>query len=502
MTANLYDRLAAQFAQRRDQPCIETESGRVRTYAEIDRESARLARFLLDLGIARGARIAVQVEKSSAAVLLYLAVLRAGFVYLPLNTAYQRAELEYFLHDAEPSVAVCDPQSKKLFDELGDATAPKHVYTLDQDGGGTLTESSRGTAAECLVADVDEDDLAVIVYTSGTTGRAKGAMLTHGNLWSNAQTLHTIWGFRPSDVLLHALPLFHVHGLFVATNVCLLNASKMILLPKFDAKRVVATLPRSTVFMGVPTYYTRLLARPEFHRDACRNMRLFTSGSAPLSNETFEAFRARTGHTILERYGMTETGMNTSNPLEGARVAGSVGLPLPGVSVRVVDDRDSPLPPEAVGAIQVKGPNVFPGYWRLPERTREEFTTDAYFRTGDLGKFDTAGYLSIVGRAKDLVITGGYNVYPKEIEVLIDRMPEVIESAVIGVPHPDFGEALVAVVVPQPGRRIEAEEIINRLKNEIANYKVPKRVEFIDDLPRNTMGKVQKNVLRDRFASS
>ena len=499
MSANIYSLLAARFARRRDRPCLETESGHVYTYADIDRECARLARFLVDLGIAKGARIAVQVEKSPAAILLYLAVLRAGFVYLPLNTAYQRSELEYFLHDAEPSVAVCAPRSKKLFDELAAAAALKHIYTLDQDGGGSLTESSRATAADGAAADVDDDDLAAIVYTSGTTGRAKGAMLTHRNLSSNAQTLHATWGFRPSDVLLHALPLFHMHGLFVTTNVCLLNANKMILLSKFDAEGVVAALPRSTVFMGVPTYYTRLLARPEFGRNTCRNMRLFTSGSAPLSNETFAAFQSRTGHTILERYGMTETGMNTSNPLDGARLAGSVGLPLPGVSVRVVDDGDSPLPAETVGAIQVRGPNVFRGYWRLPEKTREEFTADGYFRTGDVGKFDAAGYLAIVGRSKDLIITGGYNVYPKEIERLIDQMPEVVESAVVGVPHPDFGEAVIAVVVTRPGATVAAEEIIDRLKREIADYKVPKRVRFIDDLPRNAMGKVQKNVLRDRL---
>jgi malonyl-CoA/methylmalonyl-CoA synthetase len=501
MTKNLYGLLAARFKDQLDQPCIETESGSVYTYAEIERESARLARFFSGLGITKGSRIAVQVDKSPAAIWLYLSVLRAGFVYLPLNTAYQRTELDYFLHDAEPAVVVCVPASEKLFAELGKPVGLRHVYTLSEDGGGSLIEASRSTEAVFAVADLADDDLAAIVYTSGTTGRAKGAMLTHGNLSSNAQTLHAYWGFRPTDVLLHALPLFHVHGLFVATNVCLLNAGRMILLPKFDAERVVAYLSRSTVFMGVPTYYTRLLARSDFDRDACRNMRLFTSGSAPLLNDTFNSFQSRTGHTILERYGMTETGMNTSNPLDGARIAGSVGLPLPGVLVRVADERDSPLPPEAVGAIQVKGPNVFRGYWRLPEKTREEFTADGYFRTGDVGKFDAAGYLSIIGRSKDLVITGGYNVYPKEIELLIDQMPEVLESAVIGVPHPDFGEAVTAVVVTRPGAAIAEHEIIDRLKGQVANYKVPKRVQFIEDLPRNAMGKVQKNVLRDRFAA-
>ena len=501
MTANVYGLLAARFSHRPDQACIETETGRIYTYADVERESARLARFFTDLGIAKGARIVAQVDKSPEAILLYLAVLRAGFVYLPLNMAYQRSELEYFLRDAEPSAVVCAPSSKKLFDELGHTAGVAHCYTLDDAGGGSLIDASRTAAIDFATTTVDENDLAAILYTSGTTGRAKGAMLTHGNLCSNAQTLHAYWGFTQSDVLLHALPLFHVHGLFVATNVCLLNAGKIVFLSKFDTERVIANLPRATVFMGVPTYYTRLLAQPKFDRDVCRNMRLFTSGSAPLLPDTFAAFRDRTGHTILERYGMTETGMNTSNPLDGARIAGTVGLPLPGVSVRVVDDRDAPLAAETVGAIQVKGPNVFRGYWRMPEKTREEFTADGYFRTGDVGKFNTAGYLSIIGRSKDLVITGGYNVYPKEIELLIDRMPEVLESAVVGVPHPDFGEAVTAVVVKRPGASITADEIIDRLRGEIANYKVPKRVQFVDDLPRNAMGKVQKNILRDRLAA-
>jgi len=502
MTANLYGQLAARFANLLDAPCIESSSGETFSYADIDRESARLARFFSDLGIAKGARIAVQIEKSPTAIWLYLAVLRAGFVYLPLNTAYQRTELEYFLRDAEPEVVVCAPSSKDLFDELARTNAVRHVYTLDAAGDGTLIEASRSTSPDSTIAENDDDDLAAILYTSGTTGRAKGAMLTHGNLSSNAQTLRASWGFQPNDVLLHALPLFHVHGLFVATNVNLLNAGKMILLPKFDADQAIAQLPRATVFMGVPTYYTRLLAHPKLTRETCSQMRLFTSGSAPLLTDTFEAFRKRTGHTILERYGMTETGMNTSNPLNGTRVAGSVGPPLQGVSVRVVDERDASLPPEQIGAIQVKGPNVFHGYWRLPEKTREEFTADGFFRTGDVGKFDADGYLSIVGRTKDLVISGGYNIYPKEIELLIDQMPEVVESAVVGVPHPDFGEAVTAAVVAKPGVEITEKEIIGRLKGEVANYKVPKCVHFVDDLPRNAMGKVQKNILRDKFTST
>lgn len=502
MNANVYGRFAAQFAHAAERACIETDTGRLLAYTDLERETARLARFFVELGVAKGARIAVQVEKSAEALLLYLAALRAGLAYLPLNTAYQRSEIEYFLRDAEPTIVVCTPQSKGTMDVLAAALSIPHVFTLDDQGGGTLIEASRGTAATFETVDVAEEDLAAILYTSGTTGRSKGAMLTHRNLASNAETLRTRWGFRANDVLLHALPIFHVHGLFVAANVCLLSGATMLLLRKFDPQRVIHYLPRATVFMGVPTYYVRLLAQPDFNRDVCRNMRLFTSGSAPLLKETFESFRDRTGHTILERYGLSETGMNTSNPLEGERVAGTVGPPLPGVSVRVVDDHDRVLPTDATGHIQVKGPNVFAGYWRMPEKTREEFTADGYFRTGDIGTFDAAGYLTIVGRSKDMVITGGYNVYPKEIEALIDDMPEVVESAVIGVPHADFGEAVTAVVVKKPDADLAEDQIVQRLKAQLANYKIPKTVHFVDALPRNTMGKVQKNLLRDQYKSN
>lgn len=501
MNANVYDVFAARFAHAPHRTCIESESGRAYTYADVERETARFARFFTELGVARGARIAVQVDKSAEALFVYLAALRAGLIYLPLNTAFQRAEIDYFLRDAEPTVVICAPRSRKIINDLA-APSVRYVYTLDDVGSGTLIEASHGTAPDFRTVDVDEADVAAILYTSGTTGRSKGAMLTHQNLSSNAKTLCAYWGFRPDDVLLHALPIFHVHGLFVAANVCFLSTAKMLLLNKFDAQQVVASLPRATVFMGVPTYYVRLLARPELNRDGCRGMRLFTSGSAPLLKDTFESFRERTGHTILERYGMSETGMNTSNPLDGERVAGTVGPPLPGISVRVVDDNGAPLPPNAAGHIQVKGPNVFTGYWHMPDKTREEFTADGYFKTGDVGSFDAAGYLTIVGRSKDLVITGGYNVYPKEIEGVIDEMPEVVESAVIGVPDADFGEAVTAIVVKKPDASVTEAEIIRRLKDELANYKIPKRVHFIDELPRNTMGKVQKNTLRERYNSS
>lgn len=501
MNANVYSLFAARFARDSSKPCIETDAGRVYSYADLDSETARLARFFAELGVRKGERVAAQVEKSPQALFVYLAAVRAGLIYLPLNTAYQRGEMEYFLKDAEPAVLVCPPASIAQLRPLAEAAGTRHVYTLDERGRGSLIEASQHTADVFETAAVKEDDLAAIVYTSGTTGRSKGAMLTHGNLSSNALTLHSYWGFREDDVLLHALPIYHVHGLFVASNTCLLNAGKMYFLPKFDAKQALSYLPRATVFMGVPTYYTRLLAEPGLTRDVCGNMRLFVSGSAPLLKETFVSFQERTGHTILERYGMSETSMNTSNPLDGDRIAGTVGPALPGISVRVVDDNNAPLPPETIGHIQVKGPNVFKGYWRMPEKTQAEFTADGFFKTGDMGKLGANGYLTIVGRSKDLVITGGYNVYPKEIETLIDEMPEVVESAVVGVPHPDFGEAVTAVIVKRPGATLSEADVIQRLKGEIANYKVPKRVHFVDELPRNTMGKVQKNSLRDKYQS-
>jgi malonyl-CoA/methylmalonyl-CoA synthetase len=499
MNANVYGLLASRFAHDPSRACIETEAGKLYTYADVERATARFARFFTELGLSAGDRVAAQVEKSPEALFVYLGAVRAGLVYLPLNTAYQRAEVEYFLKDAEPAILVCTPAALQSARRLAAAAGTRRVYTLDENGGGSLLDAMYHTPAEFAAVPTRADDLAAILYTSGTTGRSKGAMLTHGNLASNALALLDYWGFTPSDVLLHALPLFHIHGLFVAANLCLLSASKMVFLKKFDAKQALEYLPRSTVFMGVPTYYTRLLGESGLTRDACRGMRLFISGSAPLLRETFLAFRERTGHTILERYGMSETGMNTSNPLHGERIDGTVGPALPGISVRVADDDDKALPVDTIGHVQVKGPNVFKGYWRMLEKTRVEFTTEGYFRTGDMGKLDVRRYLTIVGRSKDMIITGGYNVYPKEIETLIDEMAGVVESAVIGVPHPDFGEAVTAVVVKKPGATLTEADVIQRLKSDIANYKVPKRVYFVDDLPRNAMGKVQKNFLRERY---
>ncbi|NYT38634.1 malonyl-CoA synthase [Allopusillimonas soli] len=503
--ANLYALLSSGFPSDKSKTAIETPD-RSYSYADIDDMSARLAALLRALDVPDGARVAVQVEKSPEALMLYLATIRAGLVYLPLNTAYRSAEVAYFLTDAEPSIVVCDSANLAWVSELAQKAGTPHVYTLDADGSGSLAVAAASQEPDFPTASNRPEDLAAILYTSGTTGRSKGAMLSHGNLGSNAQVLNTYWGWRQNDVLLHMLPIFHVHGLFVASHGALLAGATMIWLPRLNIDQALSYLPRSSVMMGVPTYYVRLLADKRFSREVCANMRLFISGSAPLLAETFDAFRERSGHTILERYGMSETIMLTSNPYdpnEGPRLRGTVGKPLPGVSLRVVDDEGGAVAPGGVGNVQVRGPNVFSGYWRMPEKTRQEFTGDGWFRTGDLGQLGGQGipdtYLTIVGRSKDLIISGGYNVYPKEVELVIDEMPGVNESAVIGVPHPDFGEAVVAVVVPREGETLDGDAIIAQLKQSLANYKVPKRVHFTDQLVRNTMGKVQKNVLRERY---
>ena len=480
-------------------PLLIADDGTRVSWREMHELSARYAALLVALGLQRGDRVAVQVEKSPQSLSFYLACLRAGMVYLPLNTAYQRAELGYFLSDAQPRLVVCRPNSEAEMRGLaGDAM----VFTLDDEGRGSLTDAARDRAPVFETAQVAAGDLAAIIYTSGTTGRSKGAMLTHRNLLSNAQVLVQAWGFDAGDVLLHALPMFHVHGLFVANHCALLAGACMLWHRKFEAQAVLRDLPRATVLMGVPTFYTRLLAEPAFTAQVCSNVRLFVSGSAPLLRDTFEAFERRTGQCILERYGMSEAGMIASNPLHGERRGGTVGKPLPGVSVRVADERDRPLPPGAVGGIQIRGENVFQGYWRMPQKTREEFSADGWFRTGDMGVFDADGSLSIVGRTKDLIITGGYNVYPKEIELAIDALPGVLESAVVGLPHPDFGEAVTAMVVPRAGATLSPAEIIQALKGELANYKVPKHVIVVPDLPRNAMGKVQKSLLRERYTTA
>jgi len=500
---NLYALLQQHFPADRRQTVLETSDGERMSYADLEAGSGRIARLLRDCGVQPGDRVAAQIEKSPEALLLYLAVLRAGAVYLPLNTAYKGGEVAYFLQDAEPRVLVCSPANEPALGETARRAGVGSLLTLGEAGDGSLMERSASLEPETAIVARSDDDLAAILYTSGTTGRSKGAMLSHGNLGSNSLTLRDTWGFTADDVLIHALPIFHTHGLFVATHCVLLSGSRMLFVNRFDADTVLDLLPRATTMMGVPTFYTRLLASPRLTREACAHMRLFVSGSAPLLAETFKEFEARTGHRILERYGMTETTMNTSNPLDGERIAGTVGFPLPGVEIRIADEDGGPLPQGEVGVLEVKGPNVFRGYWRQPEKTAAEFRKDGFFITGDVAMTDARGYIHIVGRAKDLIISGGFNVYPKEIELCIDQIEGVQESAVIGVPHPDFGEAVVVVVKRDgAGPEVTADAIQATAKAELANFKVPKKVFFVDELPRNTMGKIQKNLLRDRFKDS
>ena len=507
---NLFCALRAAFPADLASTAVETSTADGRpllySWSDLDRASARIANLLVSLKLPEGSRVAVQVEKSVEALLLYLATLRAGYVFLPLNTAYQSAEIEYFIGNAEPAVVVCTPGNFGWVSKIAFTQGTQHVFTLGDDRTGSLLDRAAHHGDEHTPVQRQADDLAAILYTSGTTGRSKGAMLTHGNLLSNAEVLKDYWGWKPGDVLIHALPIFHVHGLFVAMHGALINGSKMIWFSKFDPKAVLAAMPRATVFMGVPTLYVRLLAEPGLTKEAAKNMRLFVAGSAPLLIETFNEWQQRTGHTILERYGMSETIMLTSNPYaadkrhqgQTERRGATVGFPLPGVGLRVVDDANKGLPVGEIGAIQVQGPNVFKGYWRMPEKTAEEFTKDGWFKTGDVGKVDERDYVSIVGRSKDLIISGGYNVYPAEIEGYINDMPGVAESALVGVPHPDFGEVGVAVVIAKPGAKLDGEAIVAQLKSQLANFKIPKRCFVADELPRNTMGKVQKNLLRDQ----
>ena len=506
---NLFAALRAAFPADLDTVAIETDNGLNYSWRDLDRATAMLANLLRSLGLPDGARIAVQVDKSVEALMLYLATLRAGYIFLPLNTAYQSAEMAYFIGDAEPAVVVCAPRNFGWVSKIAFTAGTQHVFTLGDDRSGSLLERAAYQSDQHAVVERYADDMAAILYTSGTTGRSKGAMLSHGNLLSNALVLKDYWGWKKGDVLMHVLPIFHVHGLFVAVHGALLNGSKMIWMAKFEPKQVLQKLPQATVFMGVPTLYVRLLAEPGLDRQATRNMRLFIAGSAPLLIETFKEWQTRTGHTILERYGMSETAMLTSNPYapdarygnQSERRGGTVGFPLPGVQLRVQDDAGESLPAGQVGGIQVKGPNVFAGYWRMPDKTREEFTSDGFFKTGDVGRIDSDGYVTIVGRSKDLIISGGYNVYPAEIEGYINTLPGVAESAVVGVPDADFGEVGVAVVIAKPGEQVDAEKIRAALKTMLANFKVPKRCYVVQELPRNAMGKVQKNLLRSSYGS-
>ncbi|TVS12913.1 MAG: malonyl-CoA synthase [Gammaproteobacteria bacterium] len=495
---NLYQRIFEAADHHQDDVAISLPSGARWTHAALHEAVARCARVLAAAGVEAGDRVTVQVEKSSENIVLYLAVLRIGAIFVPLNTAYTDAELEYFLKDAQPRVLVCDPRRLESLEVMGLRLGVAATFSLGADGRGTLMAALEQSIETAPLRHRGDDDLAAIVYTSGTTGRSKGAMLTHGNLFANAATLRSIWGWQADDVLLHALPIYHVHGLFVALHCALLEPSRILLLPRFDVDAVLAALPEASVLMGVPTFYVRLLADQRFDRSRSEHMRVFISGSAPLLPETFAAFEARTGQRILERYGMTEAGMITSNPLHGERVAGTVGYPLPDVDVRLRCPEQEKVIVEGVGVLEIRGPNVFQGYWQQPERTAAEFR-EGWFVTGDLAEQGADGRVSIVGRHKDLIISGGLNIYPREIEFEINQLSGIEEAAVVGVPHADFGEAVIALVVAGddwPGE----ERVIAELRARLAAFKVPRRVLRTDELPRNAMGKVQKALLRETYA--
>ncbi len=493
----LISRLARHAAATPDAPFARSDAQPDISYGTLFDGAQRMAAALVAVGLSPGDRVAVQVEKSLSALELYLGTVLAGGVFLPLNTGYTAEEVAYFLTDATPSVVVCDPAREGDIAPLADAA---HLFTLDAVGQGTLAQARPASGTAFPAVPRGADDLAAILYTSGTTGRSKGAMLSHDNLASNSETLVDYWRFTPDDVLIHALPIFHTHGLFVATNVALLSGASVVFLPRFDPDVVLDAMPTATALMGVPTFYTRLLDNPRLTPGLAANMRVFISGSAPMLRDTHEKWQARTGHTVLERYGMTETNMNTSNPYDGERRAGTVGVPLPGVALRIMGDDGTPVDRGEIGVIEVRGPNGFRGYWKMPEKTAEELRPDGWFITGDQATQDADGYITIVGRAKDMVITGGFNVYPKEIEALIDDIAGVRESAVIGVPHPDFGEAVVAVIVAENSALTESD-VMAEIGSRLARFKQPKTCILVPELPRNTMGKVQKKALRDSYGN-
>ncbi len=493
MTNPLYDRLFKRHAGS-DATFLILPNGQQIRYSDFLAEASRFANVLKDHGLEPGDRMAVQVSKSPQALALYAAAVQAGVIFLPLNTAYTAAELEYFLDNSGARLLVCDPKDQAALTPM----VKGHVLTLDEKGQGSFSVHAANASDTFATVSRSEDDLAAFLYTSGTTGRSKGAMLTQANLLTNAEVLAQHWRFSSDDVLLHALPIYHTHGLFVATNVMLSVGGAMIFLPKYDASHMIELMPQATTMMGVPTFYTRLLDRDDFTRDRVKGMRLFISGSAPLLADTHVAFEERTGHRILERYGMTETNMNTSNPYEGERRAGTVGQPLPGVELKITDEAGQAVQAGQTGSIEVRGPNVFKGYWQMPEKTAAELRPDGWFITGDLGFQDPDGYVTIVGRGKDLVISGGFNIYPKEVELVLDAQPGVLESAVVGVPHPDFGETPVGILVPE-GNGPDVDAIMGAVAEELARFKHPSRLIVVDELPRNTMGKVQKNVLRETY---
>jgi len=500
MANPLYDQFFGRH-QGKETPFLILQDGTVLSHDAFLRKAARFAHVLVDAGLKPGDRLAAQVHKSADALALYAACVQAGLIFLPLNTGYTVDELSYFIENSGAACVVCDPASAGTLAPVTGGFGAQ-LETLSADGSGSLIEKADGKPEVFAAVDRSSDDLAAFLYTSGTTGRSKGAMLTQQNLLSNAETLVDYWCFSATDVLLHALPIFHTHGLFVATNVMLLAGGSMIFLPKLDLDAMIEFMPRATSMMGVPTFYTRLLDDDRFTADLTRHMRVFISGSAPLLAETHKQFEARTGHRILERYGMTETNMNTSNPYDGERRAGTVGFPLPGVELKITDpETGTTLPEGEVGQIEVRGPNVFKGYWQMPEKTAEELRQDGFFITGDLGRIDSDGYVHIVGRNKDLIISGGYNIYPKEIELILDDQSGVLESAVIGVPHPDFGEAVLGLIVAKPNENLDLESVLAKTSGSLARFKHPRKLIAIDALPRNTMGKVQKSVLRDQYGS-
>ena len=500
MTNILIDALLTGAKAKPDRVFAQFSDGTTRSRGALAEGAARMAQVLVDLGVKPGDRVAVQVGKTLTALEVYLGTVMAGGVFLPLNTAYTATEVEYFLSNATPRVFICDPKHIEALTPVATHAGCAHIETLDQHGSGSLVEKAAAVTPMAQAVERGEEDLAAILYTSGTTGRSKGAMLSHRALLSNSQSLAGHWRFTQDDVLIHALPIYHTHGLFVASNVALLSGASVHFLPSFDADAILDAMPEATALMGVPTFYTRLLADPRLTKDHVSNMRLFISGSAPLLAETHKEWEARTGHRILERYGMTETNMNTSNPYEGERRAGTVGFPLPGVELRIMGEDGAEVAQGEIGILEVRGPNVFSGYWQMPEKTREELRQDGWFITGDLGKLDEDGYVVIVGRGKDLVISGGFNVYPKEVEEVLDDLEGVVESAVIGVPHPDFGEGVVAVVVSDAKVELTEGQVISEISQKLAKFKQPKRIFFVEALPRNTMGKVQKAVLRETYA--
>ena len=496
---NLYNSYKEGFKNNLEGQFLYDDKGLNITYRELDSETAKLANGLKELGLSEGDRVTVQVDKCIEMVYLYLACVRSNIIFHPLNPAYKEKELSYFLDDAKPSLFISNEETISSISDLSLEHSIDHLFVLNNDGSGNFSDISTSEDNYITVA-CSDDDIAALLYSSGTTGKPKGIMLSHGNISSNAESLVKAWGFQESDCLLHALPIYHVHGLFVALGCALMTGSKLKWLESFEVDSILKSLPECTVMMGVPTYYTRMLKRDLLDSKLTEGIRLFISGSAPLLEETFNEFNQRTNHQILERYGMTETNMNTSNPLKGDRKPGTVGLPLEDVQVRVVDEENNVLSQGEIGNLQIKGPNVFKGYWEMPEKTKEDFSKDGFFNTGDKGLIDEGGYVSIIGRSKDMIISGGLNVYPKEIESLIDKIDGVLESAVIGLNDEDLGEKVVAVIVSEENKTLEEKEVISKIKDQLAGFKAPKEVKFIDQLPRNAMGKVQKNILRETFS--